>query len=128
MSTGARLKKKESEERKKFKPFEGRKPKERHIRLTQDMLNDEVYKSLSNDAKVLYNYMKLWAYGSKEYIDSGVFEYSISLAMKACNVSNKTAIKAIHELEEKGFIERQNNSKYSKETSRWSFSSKWSER
>ena len=66
MSTGARLKKKEAEERKKFKPFEGRKPKERHIRLTQDMLNDEVYKSLSNDAKVLYNYMKLWAYGSKE--------------------------------------------------------------
>ena len=127
MSTKSKLEKKLAEERKKFKPFEGRKEKERHIRLTMDMLMDETYMSLSNEAKTLYNYMKLWAYGSKEYKDKGTFDYSTSLAMKVCRVSNKTAIKAMHELEEKGFIERQNNSAYSKETSKWTFSSKWSE-
>lgn len=127
MSTSRKLEKKLAEERKKFKPFEGRKENERHIRLTNDMLMDKVYLSLSCEARVLYNYMKLWAYGSKEYKDNGTFDYSISLAMKVCGVSNKTAVKAIHELEQKGFIERQNNSKASRQTSKWSFSSKWSE-
>ena len=33
----------------------------------------------------------------------------------------------LEEGEEKGFIERQNNSKFSKQTSKWKFSSKWAE-
>ena len=91
------------------------------------MLMDKVYLSLSCPSRVLYNYMKLWAYGSKEYKDKGTFDYSVSLAMQMCGISNKTAIKCFHELEEKGFIERQNNSKFSKQTSKWRFSSKWAE-
>ena len=125
MSTSTKLKKQAEKERKEFKPYEGRNKNERHIRLTKDMLMDKVYLSLSCPSKVLYNYMKLWAYGSKEYKDKGTFDYSVSLAMQMCGVSNKTAIKCFHELEEKGFIERQNNSKFSKQTSKWKFSSKW---
>lgn len=127
MSTSAKLKKQAEKERKEFKPYEGRNKNERHIRLTKDMLMDKVYLSLSCPSRVLYNYMKLWAYGSKEYKDKGTFDYSVSLAMQMCGVSNKTAIKCFHELEEKGFIERQNNSKFSKQTSKWRFSSKWAE-
>lgn len=127
MSTSAKLKKQAEKERKEFKPYEGRNKNERHIRLTKDMLMDKVYLSLSCPSRVLYNYMKLWAYGSKEYKDKGTFDYSVSLAMQMCGVSNKTAIKCFHELEEKGFIERQNNSKFSKQTSKWKFSSRWTE-
>lgn len=127
MSTSTKLKKQAEKERKEFKPYEGRNKNERHIRLTKDMLMDKVYLSLSYPSRVLYNYMKLWAYGSKEYKDKGTFDYSVSLAMQMCGVSNKTAIKCFHELEEKGFIERQNNSKFSKQISKWKFSSKWAE-
>ena len=127
MSTSTKLKKQAEKERKEFKPYEGRNKNERHIRLTKDMLMDKVYLSLSCPSRVLYNYMKLWAYGSKEYKDKGTFDYSVSLAMQMCGVSNKTAIKCFHELEEKGFIERQNNSKFTKQTSKWRFSSKWTE-
>ena len=127
MSTSTKLKKQAEKERKEFKPYEGRNKNERHIRLTKDMLMDKVYLSLSCPSRVLYNYMKLWAYSSKEYKDKGTFDYSVSLAMQMCGVSNKTAIKCFHELEEKGFIERQNNSKFSKQTSKWKFSSKWAE-
>ena len=127
MSTSTKLKKQAEKERKEFKPYEGRNKNERHIRLTKDMLMDKVYLSLSCPSRVLYNYMKLWAYGSKEYKDKGTFDYSVSLAMQMCGVSNKTAIKCFHELEEKGFIERQNNSKFTKQTSKWRFSSKWAE-
>lgn len=127
MSKSTKLKKQAEKERKEFKPYEGRNKNERHIRLTKDMLMDKVYLSLSCPSRVLYNYMKLWAYGSKEYKDKGTFDYSVSLAMQMCGVSNKTAIKCFHELEEKGFIERQNNSKFSKQTSKWKFSSKWAE-
>ena len=127
MSTSTKLKKQAEKERKEFKPYEGRNKNERHIRLTKDMLMDKVYLSLSCPSRVLYNYMKLWAYGSKEYKDKGTFDYSVSLAMQMCGVSNKTAIKCFHELEEKGFIERQNNSKFTKQTSKWKFSSKWAE-
>ena len=127
MSTSTKLKKQAEKERKEFKPYEGRNKNERHIRLTKDMLMDKVYLSLSCPSRVLYNYMKLWAYGSKEYKYKGTVDYSVSLAMQMCGVSNKTAIKCFHELEEKGFIERQNNSKFSKQTSKWRFSSKWAE-
>lgn len=125
MGTGQKLKKQLEEERKDFKPFEGRNKRERHIRLTKDMMTCETYLKISNNAKVLYQYMKLWAYGSKQYKDKQTFDYSVSLAMKVLNCSNKTAINAFKELEKGGFIERQNNSAYSKETSKWAFSNKW---
>jgi len=125
MSTSTKLKKKLEEERKAFKSYEGINKKERHIRLTQHMLLHDNYKHLTNNSKVLYNYMKLWAYGSKSFKDTGIFDYSISLACDSCNISNKTAIRCIQELENSGFIERQNNSAVSRQTTQWKFSDKW---
>jgi hypothetical protein len=125
MSTSIKLKKQAEKERKAFKSFEGRKKEERHIRLTNDMLMHEKYLALSCTAKVLYNYMKLWAYGCHDFKSKGTFEYTVSLAMKVLRVSNKTAINAFHELEEFGFIERQNNSKASRSSTIWAFSDKW---
>lgn len=113
------------EERTNFRPYEGKNKKEKHIRLTNSMMTDERYMALSSDAKVLYNYMELWAYGNMEYKKEGTFDYSISFVMKSVGVSVKTAVKCVKELEEKGFIERVNNSKFSKETSKFKFSSKW---
>ena len=89
------------------------------------MMSCETYKRLTNNAKIVYQYMKLWAYASKEYKDKGTFDYSISLAMKGANVSKNTAISSLKQLESEGFIERQNNSAASKETTKWAFSDKW---
>lgn len=97
MSTSSKLKKQAEKERKAFKSFEGRKKEERHIRLTNDMLMHENYLSLGCAAKVLYNYMKLWAYGCHDFKSKGTFEYTVSLAMKVLRVSNKTAINAWRE-------------------------------
>lgn len=108
-----------------FKPYEGRKEVDHYVRLTYDMLLDEAYMSLSNEAKVLYSYMKMWAYNSPEFVFFGTFDCSISVVMRLCRVSNKTAINIMHELEQKNFIVRKNNPKKSKQTSKWAFSSKW---
>lgn len=125
MSTGKKLKKQQEEERKAFKSYEGRKKKEVHIRLTNDMLMHENYKALSANAKVLYNYMKLWAYRSEEHKNKGTFDYSVELATKACNFSNKTAIKCFQELVDKGFIARENNAYAQRKVAKWSFSDNW---
>ena len=125
MSTRRKLDKKLAEERKKFKPYEGKNESERHIRLTKFMFDSEPYQALSNNAKTLYNYMKLWAYGSNEFKQRNTFDYSVSLAACACRVSKKTAIMCFRELETGGFIERQNNSAASRQVSKWTFSDKW---
>lgn len=113
------------EERTNFRSYEGKNKREKHIRLTNSMLTDERYKALSSDAKVLYNYMKLWAYGSPEYKKFETFDYSISRVMDIVGVSVKTAVKCVKELEKNGFIERVNNSKFTRETSKFKFSDKW---
>ena len=81
-----------------FKSYEGAKEKDKHIRLTKDMLNSSNFKSLKNSSKILYMYMKLWACGKEE------FTYSISLGTNI--LSQATVIAAIRELIQKGFIER----------------------
>ena len=76
-------------------------------------------------------YMKDWAYGSKEFVAKhknggyGEFEYSVRFAKSVLNCSLQKASDTIKELRDKGFIELMNNSKYSKETSRWRFSDNW---
>ena len=59
-----------------FKTYEGIKQNDKHIRLTESMLTSKPYIALSNSAKVLYSYMKLWACGKDE------FEYPITLCLK----------------------------------------------
>ena len=81
-----------------FKSYEGKKAKDKHIRLTQDMLNSINFKSLKQSSKVLYMYMKLWSCWNEE------FDYSISLGSNI--LSQATVISSTRELIEKGFIEK----------------------
>lgn len=81
-----------------FKSYEGSKQKDKHIRLTKSMLDNENFKSLKPNSKILYIYMKLWACGKEE------FDYSISLGSNI--VSPATAISSTRELVQKGFIDR----------------------
>ena len=43
-----------------FKSYEGRKYKDKHIRLTNDMMQHDMFKSLQYTSQVLYLYMKLF--------------------------------------------------------------------
>ena len=125
------IKAKQKEERKKFRDWENPKIKDTYIRFGTETLRHKNFISLSNNAKVLYMYMKSWAYNSKSFLEThnnggrGEFEYSISLAKKILNSSVQTALNTIHELEDKGFIERQTISAKSRETSKWKFTDKW---
>ncbi len=125
------FKKKQKEERKKFRSWECEFQKDRYIRFPHSALTHENFKSLSVYAKTLYMYMKDWAYGCKGFIEkqenngNGEFEFSIRLAKSILNCSLQKASDTVHELEQKGFIERQNNSARSYQTSIWQFSDKW---
>ena len=102
-----------------FKSHEGRKRKDKHIRLTKDMLMSKIYISLKESSKTLFNYMKLWANGEDE------FDYSVSLGTNV--VSPRTVTTAIRELIDKGFIERvyfSNGGGH--KPNRYKFSNKWS--
>lgn len=81
-----------------FKNYEGKKIKDKHIRLTKDMMMNEKFINLTPSTIKIYIYMKLWANGEIE------FDYSKSLGSNI--VSPMTFSKAIKELIEKGFIER----------------------
>ncbi len=81
-----------------FKEYEGKKIKDKHIRITKSMLDNEKFKNLKPSTIKVYMYMKLWANGEIE------FDYSKSLGSKV--VSQMTFANAIKELIENGFIER----------------------
>lgn len=125
------IKAKQKEQRKRFRDWENPKTKDTYIRFGTETLRHENFINLSNNAKVLYMYMKSWAYNNKDFLEKhdngglGEFEYSVSLARKVLKSSIQTALNTIHELEKCGFIERQNNSASSRETSRWKFCEKW---
>lgn len=119
-----KLTKKELEERRKFKPYEGPIEYDVHIRLTKYMMTHPSYKKLSANAKVLYQYMRLWAYSNRDYKTTKMFPYSISMAMKL-GLAKKTSVDCLRELESGGFIQRENNSTYTRHTTLWSFSDAW---
>lgn len=103
----------------RFKPYEGRRPEDKHLRMTRDMLTDPVYMGLSSSAKVLYQYMKLWAIGQD------TVQYAASMTRDI--MDSKTHRKARDELVEKGFIDYTNGhrAKYLRETAEYEFSSRW---
>lgn len=103
----------------RFKDYEGFKSKDKHIRLTASMLLSDNYLKLSNSAKVVYSYMKLWACGEN------VFQYSQSNSNKY--MSNKTYIKARDELIDKGFIEYVATNQFAHIPNSYKFSDKWRE-
>ncbi len=101
-----------------FLQYEGRKVRDKHVRLTNDMLMSRTYLNLSYTAKVLYSYMKLWACGKIE------FEYSWSMAQKLFG-SNKTYINAKDELIKLGFINCIRTCKCSRQPNKYKFISNW---
>lgn len=107
----------------RFKDYEGAFPKDRHIRLTYNMLTSESCISLSPNAFRLYCYMKLIACGNQE------FEFATSCAVGKDKIfqSKSTYVKARNELIEKGFIDYTNmtSAKYKKEVGKYMFLTKW---
>lgn len=81
-----------------FKSYEGKKTKDKHIRLTKNMMDNKKFIHLKPSSIKVYMYMKLWACGEQEV------DYSKSLGTKV--VSPGTFSTAIKELIENGFIER----------------------
>ena len=102
-----------------FRSFEGRKPDDRHVRLTKDMLLDPKFISLSYSARILYIYMKLWASGRDEV------EYAWSNASEILG-SSGTFNSAKKELIEKGFIKITRTCKCSRLPNKYQFISDWS--
>lgn len=100
-----------------FKDYEGSKQNDKHIRKTQDMMMSESYLSLSHTAKVVYDYMKLWACGNTE------FYYAKELSKKY--MSPTTFLTAKDELIEKGFIELIETNPFAHIPNKYKFSSKW---
>ena len=107
----------------RFKSYEGRKGKDRHIRLTHDMLMHKACTSLSSSAFRLYCYMKLIACGNADFY----FSYSCAVGDNKILGSKSTFINARNELIDKGFIDYMNSTsaKYKRETGYYIFSAKW---
>lgn len=102
-----------------FHSYEGQKIKDKHIRLTADMMTCKKFLKLPSSAKVLYMYMKLWACGKIE------FQYAESLSSKY--MSNKTFYSARDKLVAEGFIEVIETNKFAHIPNKYKFSSKWRE-
>lgn len=94
------------------------------IKVTREMLHNPVYMSLDIYSRELLRYMQDWATHSKLFWDTGKFEYSASLAVKAGFISERKAFYCFKELREKGFIDKE-NSMYAGLPNLWSFSTRW---
>lgn len=100
-----------------FKLCEGGKRNDKHIRLTSDMMMNKVYMELSDSAKTVYSYMKLYACGND------VFEYPVSLALKY--TSKSTFLRAKDELIQNGFIEYEQNNRIARVKNKYKLSGEW---
>lgn len=88
-----------------------------YIRITKRLIMDKKFIKLSNSSKVLYFYMRMWAYPKKEY------NYTIGTAKKL--MSKNTFLKCIDELEENGFINILFRNKYAHCMNIYEFSDRW---
>lgn len=88
------------------------------IMLTKSMMMNKNYLSLSPNSMKLYQYMKLWSCGKKE------FKYSYTLAEEIIG-SRSTIYRSILELESKGFIIRKQVSKKVGYATLYEFSDNW---
>ena len=103
-----------------FKLCEGGKKNDKHIRLTADMMLNIIYMELSDSAKTVYSYMKLYACGNE------TFEYPISLALKY--MSKPTFLRAKEELIANGFIEYERHNQFCKTKNIYKLSGVWQHR
>ena len=96
-------------------------PKENYMEETLKLLYNANYKSLNPHAKNLYQYMRIWSYVNGGY----AIEISIAQIMNTVGMSVKTAVGSIKELVNKGFIKRLNDSKTTREKSKFVLSDEW---
>jgi len=90
---------------------------EKYIRITRTMLNHKNFIALSNNAKILYIYMRDWGYPVNKV------NYSISLSKKL--MSKNTFLKCIKELEYYGFIKTTWSNKFSHKPNEYTFIPNW---
>lgn len=96
------------------------------IKITHYMLTHPNYIKLSSSAKVMWIYMRDWICKSEEYLEKATFDFSTTMLVRLKVMSNKTAIKALKELEYYGFIQKENNvNSFTGITQKWSFSDRW---
>lgn len=88
-----------------------------YIRLTKRLMMDKKFITLSNSAKVLYVYMRMWAYPKKQ------FNYTIGTSKLL--MSKNTFLKCINELEKSGFINVLYRNKLSHQMNVYEFSDRW---
>ena len=101
-----------------FHPYEAKDPYEKtYIRLAKSLIMDKNFIELSNSAKVLYIYMKLWAYPKQE------FQYTIKISSRL--MSKNTFLKSVAELVQKGFIKITWCNRFSHQPNQYEFSYKW---
>ena len=80
----------------------------------------------SSSAKILYFYMKDWAYKNKEFRKNREFAYSITLLERQGIMTAKTCASALKELEHYHFIKKTNNATFqSGLTQKWTFDDGW---
>lgn len=89
-----------------------------YLCLTKSMLDNKNWLSLTSSSKVLYMYMKLWAYGREQ------FKFSYSLAHTFIK-NDKTIYNSISQLVEKGFIDIVSISRQVGYGTTYKFSDRW---
>lgn len=78
----------------------GKTANEQFVKMTRAVLLHPAYIALSGNAKVLYQHIKMEAYGAR----NGKVHLSVEEAARRLGVSANTANKAFHELQAKGFL------------------------
>lgn len=78
--------------------FDGKSP---FTKVYADGVQTEAFKSLSASCQMLYIYMNLEAKGSR-----GPFQFTKATAEKCYGMTNKTLIRCVQQLEERGFIRK----------------------
>lgn len=91
----------------------------RYIRITHKLITSESFIKLSCNSKMIYIYMRDWAYPGK------TFNFPLSSGKSIGINSPNTVIKCIRELEKRGFIDVVFSNKYSHEPNIYEFSDKW---
>lgn len=108
--------------KKQFRPFESSNRymnyEDNFIFITKSMMDNENWLSLTSNSKILYMYMKLWAYGREQ------FQFAYTLAQN-CIKNTKTIHNCINQLVEKGFIDIVSISRKVGYGTTYKFSDRW---
>jgi len=96
--------------------------KGRFVQVGHSLFVNKNFIKLSNRAKVVYFYMLDWCAGRER------FEFSTTVLEKIGVMSRRWTMVALKELEEAGFIKKENNACPSGGfTQEWSFCDEWQE-